>query len=125
MEIIAIMLTAIVVLIHTYICWFEMFSWENTGKKVFGASLADDLFKPTKGLAANQGIYNGMLALGLVVSYFLANQEAAFTVRIFFLVFVVIVGIYGAISASKKIFFVQALPALLAILAQVYIYSCG
>ncbi|MCL1677934.1 DUF1304 domain-containing protein [Elizabethkingia miricola] len=115
MQIIAIILTAIVAIEHLYILWMEMFAWETAGKKAFGGALPHDLFKPTKGLAANQGLYNGFLAAGLVWSFLIENPEWSINVRIFFLGCVAVAGIFGAITASKKIFFVQALPALLAL----------
>ncbi len=113
---IAIILTAIVAVEHIYILWMEMFAWETVGKKTFGKSLPHELFKPTKGLAANQGLYNGFLAAGLIWSFLIDNAEWSFNVRLFFLGCVAVAGIFGALTASKKIFVVQALPALLAIL---------
>ena len=71
-------------------------------------------FKPTKALAANQGLYNGFLAAGLVWSFLIDNAEWAINIRLFFLGCVIVAGLYGAMTASKKIFFVQALPAILA-----------
>ncbi len=113
---IAIILTAIVAIEHIYILWMEMFAWETAGKKVFGKSLPAELFMPTKGLAANQGLYNGFLAAGLIWSFLIDNLEWSIHIRLFFLGCVAVAGIYGALTASKKIFVVQALPALLAIL---------
>lgn len=115
MQIIAIILTAIVAIEHLYILWMEMFAWETAGKKAFGQALPHELFRPTKGLAANQGLYNGFLAAGLVWSFFIENPEWSINIRIFFLGCVTVAGIFGAVTASKKIFFVQALPALLAL----------
>ena len=116
LKLISIIITLLVALEHVYILWMEMFAWETTGKKVFGKSLPEELFRPTKGLAANQGLYNGFLAAGLVWSFFIENTEWSFNIRLFFLGCVAIAGIFGALTASKKIFFVQAFPALLAIL---------
>lgn len=56
---VAIAFTLMVALEHCYILWMEMFAWETAGKKAFGKALPEELFKPTKGLAANQGLYNG------------------------------------------------------------------
>lgn len=117
MEIVASVLTAIVLIEHLYILWMEMFAWETAGKKAFGKSLPGDLFKPTKKLAANQGLYNGFLAAGLFWSFFINDELWASNVRLFFLGCVVVAGLYGALTASKKIFFVQALPAILALIA--------
>lgn len=104
-----------VALLHLYIMYFEMFAWETRGKKVF-KSIPEDLFPKTKTLAANQGLYNGFLAAGLIWSFFISNREWQDNVALFFLSCVVVAGIYGALTASRRIFFVQALPALLTIL---------
>jgi putative membrane protein len=93
----------------------EMFAWETLGKKTFKGALADELFKPTKKLAANQGLYNGFLAAGLIWSLIIDDNKWSFNVGIFFLMCVIIAGCYGAISAHKKIFYTQALPAIIAL----------
>ena len=113
MEIISKILIAIVALEHLYILYMEMFAWETLGKKTFKGSLSDEMFKPTKKLAANQGLYNGFLSAGLIWTFFICDQIWAKNVSIFFLACVIVAGIYGALSASKKIFFVQALPAII------------
>jgi putative membrane protein len=107
--------TGLVALEHLYILWMEMFAWETAGKRTF-KSLPAELFRPTKGLAANQGLYNGFLAAGLIWSFAIKDLQWAFNVRIFFLVCIAVAGIFGAATASRKIFFFQALPALIAIL---------
>ncbi|HAY3549824.1 DUF1304 domain-containing protein [Elizabethkingia meningoseptica] len=116
MKILAIIFTLLVAIEHIYILWMEMFAWETAGKKAFGKSLPHDLFKPTKALAANQGLYNGFLVAGIIWSFLIENQEWSINVRLFFLSCVAVAGIFGGITASRKIFFVQAVPALLAIL---------
>lgn len=116
MQTVAAIFTALVAIEHLYILWMEMFAWETAGKKTFGKSLPHELFKPTKGLAANQGLYNGFLAAGLIWSFFIENSEWSSNIRLFFLGCVAVAGIFGALTASKKIFYVQALPALIAIL---------
>lgn len=117
MKTIAEILIAIVAIEHFYILWIEMFAWETKGKKVFKSALPAEMFKPTKGLAANQGLYNGFLAAGLVWSLLIKDADWQTNVALFFLGCVAIAGIYGAISATKKIFFVQALPAIIAMVA--------
>lgn len=112
---IANILVGLVALEHLYILYLEMFAWETRGKKVFKGSLRPELFAPTRVLAANQGLYNGFLAAGLIWSFFITDTIWSTNVAIFFLSCVIIAGIYGAITASKKIFFIQALPALLAL----------
>ncbi|MGJ1198559.1 DUF1304 domain-containing protein [Sphingobacterium spiritivorum] len=113
--IIAKILVALVALEHLYILWMEMFAWETAGRKTFKGSLPDEMFRPTKGLAANQGLYNGFLAAGLIWSFFIEDLIWQKNIALFFLGCVIVAGIYGAISASRKIFFVQALPAILAL----------
>ena len=95
--------------------WFEMFAWTTRGKKVF-RKFPPELFEPTKPLAANQGLYNGFLAAGLIWTYFITDPIWKANIALFFLGCVAIAGVYGALTADKKIFFVQALPALIAII---------
>ena len=115
MEILIKVLIAIIALLHIYFMWFEMFAWTTRGRKVF-RNFPPELFEPTKPLAANQGLYNGFLAAGLIWTFFIKDPLWNGYVALFFLSCVAIAGIYGAISADKKIFFIQALPALLGIL---------
>lgn len=115
MAIIASFLIALVALEHIYILWMEMFAWESAGKKTF-KSLSDELFKPTKGLAANQGLYNGFLAAGLIWTFFISDMLWKTNISVFFLSCVAIAGIYGAVTADKKIFFVQSLPAIVTLI---------
>lgn len=117
MQTIATILVTIVAIEHLYILYMEMFAWETLGKKTFKGSLPVELFKPTKKLAANQGLYNGFLSAGLIWSFFIENPEWKTNIQLFFLGCVIVAGIYGALTASKKIFFVQALPAILALAA--------
>ena len=91
----------------------EMFAWETRGKRFF-RSLHEDLFAPTRSMAANQGLYNGFLAAGLAWSFFIGDPTWSANVRLFFLGCVVVAGMYGALTASKKIFFAQAFPAIVA-----------
>jgi len=114
MKLLAQVFTAIVAIEHIYILWLEMFAWETKGKKVFKGSLKEELFKPTKTLAANQGLYNGFLAAGLIWSFLISDLHWQTNVALFFLGCVIVAGVYGALTASKKIFFVQALPAIVA-----------
>ena len=116
MEIAAKILIALVALEHFYILYMEMFAWETLGKKTFRGALKDELFKPTKKLAANQGLYNGFLAAGLIWSLLISDEIWSKNIALFFLGCVIVAGIYGAVTASKKIFFFQALPAILALL---------
>ncbi|WP_319501270.1 DUF1304 domain-containing protein [uncultured Draconibacterium sp.] len=113
-DLIAKVLTAIVAIEHLYILWIEMFAWETAGKKTF-KTIPDHLFTPTKGLAANQGLYNGFLSAGLIWSYFISDVNWGVYIKVFFLTCVIVAGIFGAITASRKIFIIQALPAIIAL----------
>ena len=116
MAITAKILIGLIAFIHLYILWFEMFAWESRGPKVF-RNFPKELFPQTKALAANQGLYNGFLAAGLIWPFFIENPQWQTNVATFFLSCVAVAGIYGALTAEKKIFFVQALPAIIALLA--------
>lgn len=115
MDIIIKILIGLIALIHVYILWFEMFAWESRGPKVF-RNFSKDLFGKTKAMAANQGLYNGFLAAGLIWTFFISDATWNTNVSIFFLACVLVAGIYGAATADKKIIFVQALPAFIALL---------
>lgn len=106
-------LIALIAIQHFYILYMEMFAWETLGKKTFKGSMPDHLFSPTKTLAANQGLYNGFLATGLLWSLWIVDPIWAKNIAVFFLFCVMVAGIFGAMTASKKIFFVQALPAII------------
>ena len=77
MQIFSTILVALVALEHFYILYMEMFAWETLGKKTFKGSLPNELFKPTKKLAANQGLYNGFLSTGLIWSFFFRKSRMA------------------------------------------------
>ena len=115
MELLSKILIAFVAIEHIYILWLEMFAWTTRGRKVF-RSIPKELFEPTKVFAANQGLYNGFLAAGLIWSLLIQDPEWSKNVALFFLGCVTVAGIYGAFSAQKSIFYVQALPAILAII---------
>jgi putative membrane protein len=111
---IANVLVGVVVLIHLYIVVLEMFLWDKPlGRKVFGSSA--EFATASKVLAANQGLYNGFLAAGLI--WGLSQGAAGQPVQLFFLGCVIVAGLYGAMSVGIKILFVQALPAALAMAA--------
>ena len=110
MHLIAKIAVAFVALEHLYILWLEMFVWISRGPKVF-RSIAPELFEKTKTLAANQGLYNGFLAAGLIWSLLITDPAWNRNVALFFLGCVFVAGVYGAASAQRSIFFIQALPA--------------
>ncbi len=101
-------MTGIVAFLHLYFLVLEMFLWDKpTGLRVFGHSREDA--ERTRVLAANQGLYNGFLAAGLI--WGLIPGSTGFSVKIFFLSCVLVAGVFGAATASRKILFFQALPA--------------
>ena len=116
MPTLAMILIALIAILHLYILWFEMFAWTTRGPKVF-STFPNDLFEPTKSMAANQGLYNGFLSAGLIWSLLITDTIWAANIATCFLIFVAIAGIYGAMTASRKIIYVQTLPAMLALAA--------
>ncbi|MDX3775171.1 DUF1304 domain-containing protein [Chromatiaceae bacterium AAb-1] len=113
MNIAADILIALIALLHIYILILEMFLWDKPrGLKAFGLTSAQAA--ATKIMAANQGLYNGFLAAGLGWGLWLG--AAGEPVKIFFLSCVLIAGIYGAATANRKILFIQAVPAAIALL---------
>jgi len=108
----ATIIIGLVALLHLYFLWLEMFAWETRGPKVF-RGFPKELFPQTKTLAANQGLYNGFLAAGLIWTFFIQDPVWHDNIALFFLGCVTVAGSYGALTADKKIFFAQALPALI------------
>jgi putative membrane protein len=116
---IASILVGLVALIHAYILVLEMFLWDTPkGHKAF--NLTPQFAAESKVMAANQGLYNGFLAAGLVWSLIL-GPVAGKPVALFFLGCVLVAGIYGALTATRKILYVQALPAAIAIAAVLFL----
>ena len=115
MLLVAKIIIAVVALLHFYFMWLEMFVWTTKAKKVF-RNFPEDLFELTKTLAANQGLYNGFLAAGLIWSLLIQAPGWGANVATFFLLCVAIAGIYGAATASKRIIYVQTVPAVAALL---------
>lgn len=116
MNLLSQLIIGFIAVLHIYILWLEMFAWTTRARKVF-KTIPEDQFEKTKVMAANQGLYNGFLAAGLIWSLFITNTEWSKNVAIFFLSCVLVAGIYGAMTASKRIFMVQAVPAILALLS--------
>ena len=119
MSILSIVLIALIAILHLYILWMEMFAWESRGPKVF-SSFPKDLFPATKSMAANQGLYNGFLAAGLIWSLLIGDAAWAKNIVLFFLGCVLIAGLYGAATVTKRILYVQTIPAALAIAAVLF-----
>ncbi len=107
---IARVLIALVALVHLYILVLEMFLWRTRARRIFGMSA--EQAEATAVLAANQGLYNGFLAAGLIWSLATTLDRAPF-----FLVCIALAGIYGGITANRRIVYVQAIPAALALAA--------
>ena len=115
MNAVATVLVALVALIHVYIVVLEMVLWTTPrGQAAFG--LTPEFAQQTKALAGNQGLYNGFLAAGLIWGL-VGPDQAQFGFQVFFLLCVVVAGLYGAATASRKILFVQAIPGALALAA--------
>lgn len=115
MSVLATVLTVLVILIHVYIVVLEMALWRSRGPKVFG--LTPQFASDSAALASNQGLYNGFLMVALVLG--LALREPYATAFVFYgLGCVVAAGLWGAFTASRRILYVQALPAALALAAQ-------
>ena len=111
MHLISNVAVVIVALLHVAFLVLEMFLWTKPfGRRTFG--LSRELAEATKGLAANQGLYNGFLAAGLLWGV----AENAISLKVFFLACVIVAGIFGAITAKRSILFVQALPGLIALI---------
>lgn len=114
---IANILIALVALLHVYFMYLEMVVWDKPlGLKTF--RLNQEFATASKALAMNQGLYNGFLVAGLVWALWLGDD--GFAIKIFFLGCVIVAGLFGAATVGKKILYVQALPALVALLATIF-----
>ena len=103
---------ALVALLHVYFMLLEMFFWTKPfGRRAFG--LSAEFAEASQRLAANQGLYNGFLAAGLVWGLLLG--DAGTPIKVFFLGCVLIAGVFGALTVSRKILWVQAVPAAVAL----------
>ena len=108
MSLVANIVVGLIGVLHVYILVLEMFLWDKpAGMRAFGNTQA--AATATKVLAANQGLYNGFLAAGLF--WGLSLGAAGTSVKVFFLLCVLVAGLYGAATASRKILFIQAIPA--------------
>lgn len=108
----ALIATSLVALLHLYFLVLEMFLWSKPyGRRVFG--LTEEKAAMTRSLAANQGLYNGFLAAGL--GWGLSAGADGYPIKVFFLSCVILAGIFGAATASRKILWVQAVPGAVAL----------
>ncbi|MFE0625666.1 DUF1304 domain-containing protein [Streptomyces sp. NPDC058864] len=113
MSITATVAVLLIAALHVYILVLEMFLWTTPrARGAFGTTA--EFAEESKALAANQGLYNGFLAAGLVWGA-LAADPVGFQAKVFFLVCVAVAGLYGAATASRRILFVQTVPALVAL----------
>lgn len=116
MEILACTMTIVVALLHLYFLILEMFLWTKPlGRKAFRMSEAKA--QETKVLAANQGLYNGFLAAGLLWSLVYPSAFFARELALFFLGCVIVAALYGGYSVGRKILLIQGLPAIIAFIA--------
>ena len=112
MQTVAAVAVGLVAVLHLYFLTLEMFFWKKPlGRKAFG--LTPELAESTAALAANQGLYNGFLAAGLL--WGLSLGPAGISIKVFFLLCVIVAGVFGGFTASRKILWVQALPGVIAL----------
>ena len=115
MAIIINLMVGFVAFLHLVFLFLEMFLWNTKiGHNIF--KLDSDFAKKSSVLASNQGLYNGFLAAGLIWSLCTSDGQESFHLKVFFLVCVIVAGVYGAMTANKNIFFLQAMPAIVALL---------
>ncbi|MEK7811336.1 MAG: DUF1304 domain-containing protein [Pseudomonadota bacterium] len=108
MALFANIIVALVALLHVYFLVLEMFLWDKPfGLRIF--RMTKEVAQASKTLAANQGLYNGFLAAGLLWGLILGTEGTH--IKVFFLACVLVAGLYGAATVGRKIFFIQALPA--------------
>lgn len=112
MDLAAVIATIIVALLHLWFLVLEMFLWTKPyGRRVFG--LTEEFARASRSLAANQGLYNGLLAAGLLWGL-LRDDDDGVDITLFFLSCVIVAGIFGGLTAKRKILLVQALPGAIA-----------
>jgi putative membrane protein len=110
---IATVLVALVAVLHAYFLVLEMFLWDKPrGLRIFG--ITPEFAKASKSLAANQGLYNGFLAAGLI--WGLTLGAGGNPIKVFFLLCVIVAGVFGALTVNRRILIVQALPGVIALL---------
>lgn len=116
MAFVAMVLVGLVALLHLYIMLLEVLWWDTPrGQKAF--NLTPEFSRQTKVLAINQGVYNGFLAAGLIWGLVHPDPAIAWQIQLFFLACVAVAGIVGAVTSSRKILFIQTVPAMIAIIA--------
>ncbi|MEO1307060.1 MAG: DUF1304 domain-containing protein [Pseudomonadota bacterium] len=114
MRTVALILIALIGILHSYIAWFEIFAWESRGPRIF-TSFDAELFPKTVAIAANQGIYNAFLAAGLFWSLFIQDRRWQLNVATSFLLFVFVAGVFGAATVTMRTLYIQSVPAFIAL----------
>lgn len=114
MKKVGLVLVALIAALHAYIAWFEMFAWTSRGPKVFDM-FPPELFEQTIQLAANQGIYNAFLAVGLVWALFIKDEKWQFKIAVCFLSFVAGAGVVAGVTVALKSGLPQFVPASIAL----------
>ena len=116
--------TALVALEHLYFLYLEMFAWTTPRvRRIFGTT--PDFAQASKGLAANQGLYNGFLAAGLIWSIIHPNVITSLQLGFFFLLCVIVAAIFGSLTAKRSILWIQGGPALIALLLSLLVGTAG
>ena len=115
MKLLSKVLTIFVAIEHIFILWIEVFAWETVGSRVFTV-FPKEFFSMTKSMAANQGIYNGFLAAGLIWATMIKDKVWSFNITLFFLGCVICASIFGCLTIEPKILVTQGLPAFLALI---------
>ncbi|MFD1178002.1 DUF1304 domain-containing protein [Paenibacillus puldeungensis] len=116
MQVLSIILVALVAIEHVYIMILEMFMWTTPrAQKVFG--LTPSFALSTRAMGANQGLYNGFLAAGLIWGLLHPNGDFGYQIQLFFLICVSVAAVYGGVTAKKSIILMQGLPAFLALIS--------
>ena len=119
MKTVSLVLVALISVLQLYIAWFEMFAWTSRGPKVFD-TFPPELFEQTIELAANQGIYNAFLAVGLVWSLFIKEEKWQFNIAVCFLVFVAVAGVVAAMTVALESGLPQFIPASIALVLLIF-----
>ncbi|TXK81872.1 DUF1304 domain-containing protein [Paenibacillus sp. N3.4] len=117
---ISLIAVGLVALLHLYILYLEMFLWTSPrGLRAF--SLTKEFAEASKSLAANQGLYNGFLAAGLIWGILYRDPSVSKHIEIFFLACVIVAALYGGATAKKSILLIQGLPGLIALLLVLFL----
>ena len=112
MQTVLMIVVGVVAVEHLYFLYLEMFMWTtDKGRKVFGTTIEEAA--TTKTLAANQGLYNGFLAAGLIWSLVHPNAVIAAQIQLFFLGCIIVAAVYGGMTAKRSILYIQGIPALI------------